>query len=85
MCFIKAMLQNFPPYRFSDRSFIGFRSKDELTGFRESAMMYLTKRKMMYSGVAYGDSKSLRMQDSVEGFFCNPLGYKYFMNVTFAE
>ena len=52
------------------------------------ALMHVAEDMLMETGCLtplYFYTDIYMIDDSVEGFFCNPLGYKYFMNVTFAE
>jgi oligopeptide transport system substrate-binding protein len=52
------------------------------------ALMHKAEDMLMETGCLtplYFYTDTYMIDDSVEGFFCNPLGYKYFMNVTFAE
>lgn len=49
------------------------------------AMMHLAEDMLMETGAIvplYFYTDIYMIDDSVEGFFCNPLGYKYFMNCT---
>ena len=52
------------------------------------ALMHVAEDMLMETGCLsplYFYTDIYMIDDSIEGFFCNPLGYKYFMNVTFAE
>ena len=52
------------------------------------AMMHLAEDMLMDTGCLtpiYFYTDPFMIKDSVEGFFCNPLGYKYFMYTTIAE
>ncbi len=51
------------------------------------AMMHLAEDMLMETGCLvplYYYTDIYMIDDSVEGFFCNPLGYKYFMYTTIA-
>ena len=52
------------------------------------AMMHIAEDMLMATGCIvplYFYTDIYMLDDSVEGFFSNPLGYKYFMNCTIAK
>jgi len=62
--------------------------KAETNSANRYAMMHMAEDLLMSTGCIvplYYYTDVFMIDDSIEGFFCNPLGYKYFMYTTFAE
>ena len=62
--------------------------KGETDNVKRYKMMHMAEDILMETGCVvplYYYTDVFMIDDSVEGFFCNPLGYKYFMYCTIAE
>ncbi len=62
--------------------------KGETDNVKRYKMMHMAEDILMSTGCVvplYYYTDVFMIDDSVEGFFCNPLGYKYFMYCTIAE
>ena len=62
--------------------------KSETDNVKRYKMMHIAEDLLMSTGCVvplYYYTDVFMIDDSVEGFFCNPLGYKYFMYCTIAE
>ena len=62
--------------------------KAETNSANRYAMMHMAEDILMSTGCIvpiFYYTDVFMIDDSIDGFFCNPLGYKYFMYTTFAE